>query len=279
MDTSTETGQKIFRVIVIIAIVVLIGYTFITSGYLDEIKKDSSTNEPTKTSNNNLIENNSLKEDLDEKIRIVNYSFGDEIHPNGFVSYWRNQEYKNLNDSNLLIGLIYYLKNNNREIITEITDRNIYNEYPNAIGYIDANLIKEKSLYYFNKDFSNIYSAPNNDKGNSDIWLSAIRKDNKYLLSTPGASSLSEYVYTYNYKYERNNKQAFVYTSVAIAILNEEGYTLFKDFDGREEVKVLTEDEVNTFTITNDDYNNYIKFKYTFDLIDGNYYFNKIEKI
>ena len=286
-------NNKLFSLLVIVVMVGLIGYSLLTSNIPGEPKnsEEKPTEKKEKEENENkneigAIESEAIKEDLAERIRVINLSHGEQSsRKNGSGSFFEYELYNNLDESRLLYGLINYLLITKDESLVKVTDNSLLLEYPNLMYTIDEKAIKEKSLHYFNKDLSNIKYAPNDEDKYGTAWLGLEKVGDKiYVNSTGGDPSPSDIAYTYIYKYEKNDKEAYVYLSATKGIISEDGdnYIIQKGINNKEEYQKFNSEEIEkylNFKITEENYQTFTKYKYTFEMHDGNYFLKNVSKI
>ena len=297
-------NKSALGIITIIAVIILIGYSFLKTGYLDDYKKGDDTSpakeetkQPNKTDeetkNVGTIEeiiSTDVKYDLTSKLQIANLSFGDMgTKKYGSSAFYEYELYKNISDDRLLYGLISYLLLIKDESIVTIPSRDLrlYPNYPNILAYIDVNKLKEKSIYYLNKDLSNILSAPEDRDDYGTAWLGIVKDGDKYLISSAGGDPTpNDMAFIYPYKFEHDNVQAFVYVSATKGAIGEDGEktvnNIYKGVKTHEVYKSFSEDEIDqylNFKIDESNYQTFTKYKYIFDMVDGNYFFKGIEKV
>jgi len=281
---DSEASKKIMPIITIVAIVGLVVFSLFKTGYLNDSSDNSTASKPkTEEKKYHSIDNNAIKDDLALKVQIINLTYGDATRRNGSSDFFEKGYYKNIDDSRLLYALITYLHLNNDDSIKK-PEQEMYFEYPNLLGTIDDNIVKEKSLQIFNKDLSNLAEAPKDDSYDT-AWLGIVKDGNKYMINSAGGDpSPSNMLFTNIYKYERDDQNAYVYVSVAKGSISDDGtsYIIYKGPESREIFKIYNEsaiEEYLNFQITEDNKNNFTRYKYVFASVDGNYYFNHIEKV
>jgi hypothetical protein len=298
---NNESGNNYLGIATVIVVIVLIGYSLFNTGYLKNDDGKISTNTNTENLNNETEEtknvgaleeivNNDVKLDLNAKIAIANLTHGDSVRKNGTGSFYEQELYKNISDGRLLLGLIEYLRINKDDSIKELTSREAMpyvSQYPNIIAFASANDLKEKSLYYLGKDCTTIPEGPNDSDDYGTAWIAFVLNDNKYYISSLGGDPTpSDMAFYYPYKYERNAAQAYVYVSVTKGAMNDHDgeivWNIYKGVKTPEVYKSFSESQMNqylNFQVNEDNYQNFTKYKYIFDMKNGNYYFRTIERI
>ena len=281
---DSETSKKIMPIITIVAIIGLVVFSLLKTGYLNDSSDESSDNNPkTAEKKYHAIDNNAIREDLALKVQIINLTYGDATRKNGASDFFEKEYYKKIDDSRLLYALITYLHLNNDSSIKK-PEQKMYYDYPNLLGTIDDNIVKEKSLQIFNKDLSNLAEAPKDDSYDT-AWLSIIKNGNKYMISSVGGDpSPTNMLFTNIYKYERDDKNAYVQVSITKGAISDDGtsYIIYKGPETREIFKTYSEAEIEeylNFQINDENRNNFTSYRYVFESVDGNYYFKSIERI
>lgn len=295
VESKSKTSKSLTWCLAILAIVgivaaVIFGYLYFTSPAPSPTPTPAPNQTSTSTEEIDLTDT-LLKRDLDRKIATLHYVTSTEPTFTTFGVLREQPLYINgdLPDEVKIAALAYSLSNqshtlSNEEIDAIIAERGYSNDIrENMRKYIDSidgdtfrkqyldtfgkELIlgDEDSLYcpkyFYNAEFDIYYQDPDSGCG--------------------GTGSLKNYYYKNSYKLAGD--KAYVYISVGS--LNLENDTVYCDFVQKNSNNELPEvceadPDLKTFTINNDNYNNYANYRFIFTkAADGTYYFERVEKV
>ena len=132
-------------------------------------------------------------------------------------------------------------------------------------GYIEKSKVYDEFKNWFNGSASNI-----------DIFPYQY-KDNKFYFEGCGGFEASDYVVVYNYDYEQTNNYFYVYQAVGAVEFNGEISPLYNDVFMTKQMGNVT--ATTNVIIDESNYNDFSKYKLTFEISDDNLIFNSIIKI
>lgn len=96
----------------------------------------------------------------------------------------------------------------------------------------------------------------------------------KYISIMRCGGTCGEQSLTYNYKYEEDDKNVYVYTSVAFEACAD---AIYKDYDKKEKVQDINVESDEKFKLDKSNYEQFSKYKLTFTKSGTDYVFDSIE--
>ena len=293
VESKSKTSKSLTWCLAILAVVsivaaVIFGYLYFTSPAPSPTPTPAPNQTSTSTEEIDLTDT-LLKRDLDRKIATLHYVSSTE--PTFTTArVLREQPLYidgDLPDEAKIAALAYSLSNQSRTLSNEEIDAIIAERgYSNDIrenmlkftDVIDGDIFREQYLdtfgkeltlgdedslycpkYLYNAEFDIYYQDPNSGCG--------------------GTGNLKNYYYKNSYKLAGD--KAYVYISVG-SLENDTVYCDFVQKKSNSELPEVceTNPDLKTFTINNDNYNNYANYRFIFNkAADGTYYFERVEKV
>ena len=271
MEKKTNVA---FLLLVIVVLIVGMVLYLAKSGKLDSLIHKKETVELKE------MTDTIAKEDLAHQVEIINLTYGDSSRPYGTASFFEKELYKKISDERLLNGFFEYEHIHGYAKIFNVRDESLYATYPNLLYVIPSSKVLELGTNLLNKDLSKVTTVAEGD----NVWLPFVKVDDYYYVSSDGGEPTpTDRAYTYIYKYEEEGKKAYAYVSVAkgqIDYDNEgnEIYNIYKGINTEDKYKIYNDiDTYLNFKIDNTNYQEFTKYKYTFELVEGKYKFISIE--
>ena len=103
-----------------------------------------------------------------------------------------------------------------------------------------------------------------------------------YLNDKCSETTINSSIHLYAYKFTKDDKHEYVYVSIGVSKLDEENekVKIYSDYEAKKELKEIDTTEYDKFAITDKDYKDYSKYKFTFTKNESsNYVFEKIEQL
>lgn len=194
--------------------------------------------------------------------------------------YQKNTTTKDLTDSQKLSSILFYIYKNTEEFneITIDEFKEVYSELYTGEGDDIYEFYQVKEQIILDKYKAVYGSTPSNYKIDSNC--PEFRYSDKFK-KFYGASRCGGYggskILTYNYKFTESDDKAYVYTSVALQVFENETPVIFTDYNKTKEYK--RGDAALDVEINSTNYQEFSKYKITFTKSDNNYYFESVEKL
>lgn len=205
--------------------------------------------------------------------------------------FYRNITNKEITSMSKLGSIILQDSITTNSITKEVIPYTVYQKYFPTLAAskneLDFQVFTEGNDYQIdgtsidNKYFEIFGEKLNNHATNLTCPTTTYDEENKkYLISFNCEEPSNSTVITYNNRYSKDNQNAYVYVSVGVKGWAKDDKTIpviYRDYE--ETAEYLRDDSVNTYQITESDYQEFSEYKITFKLTSNNYYFESVEKI
>ncbi len=240
---------------------------------------------------------------LEEKIDILTYTTDDLFDTKASI-FEKNVKNSQISEALKLNSILWYIDVEKEIEVSESEIRRVYaqlnegktapkkineDEYA-AYDYSDINKLFKSVYGYDIKDTKSTIKDPlfaYDSSSKKFIYKDSIEDEDEEEFDDEDYEEDDEeyegdnYFDYYTYKYEINDKNAYVYLSLAYIDDTNEDYTLvYKDYNKKELYKKITdEEEYDSFEVDRFNYNDFSKYKVTFTKSGSNYVFDNIELI
>ena len=285
-------GSTFIIIILLLVIIGMGGYIAYDKGYLDSIlKKDNKTEqkveekEPTTTNELKEITDQNIIKTLDRNVEILNL-MSDSTWLDKSEVFAKDQKNADLKDGIKVNAILTYIeKDENYAGKVSVTyddlkriglESLVGDKKPSELTEDDFDEIEGAKSETVNELFKSVYGYEPKDfkEHNSCPARYYDSTSQKYISVARCGGTCGEQTLTYNYKYEEDEKNAYVYTALAVEKCAD---AIYKDYDAKEVFEKIDVESDKEFKLDKTNYEQFSKYKITFNKSGSNYVFDSIE--